>query len=137
MEAMIYQRMVHYYETDQMGIVHHSNYIRYFEEARLDMLEQIGMPYAAVEEMGLLIPVLSVECHYNKPLLFGETFEISSRLVQYDGIKMQFEYEINVGGEPRTKGNSRHCFLDKEMKPVRMKREFPELYHKLKVLTEG
>lgn len=136
MEAMIYRRSVNYYETDQMGIVHHSNYIRYFEEARMDMMEQIEMPYVTLEEKGLLIPVLSVECQYQKPLLFGETFEIFSRLVHYDGIKMQFAYEIYVERELRTKGNSRHCFLDKEMKPVRMKREFPDIYHKLKELTK-
>lgn len=137
MEATIYQRRVNYYETDQMGIVHHSNYIRYFEEARMDMMEKTGLPYAAMEELGLLIPVLSVECHYSKPLLFGETFTISSRLIKYDGIKLQFTYEIHVGEELRTTGNSRHCFLDKEMKPVRMKREFPDIHHKMKILTEG
>ena len=120
----IYDRSINYYETDQMGIVHHSNYIRYFEEARLDMMEH-----------GLIIPVLSVACEYIKPVLFGEKVQIHTRLVKFDGIKMQFVYEIYCEGELRTKGESRHCFLDKEMKPVRMKRQFPEIYQRMKELV--
>ena len=119
----IYDRSINYYETDQMGIVHHSNYIRYFEEARLDMMEQVGLSYAAMEEHGLIIPVLSVACEYIKPVLFG------------DKVQMQFVYEIYCEGELRTKGESRHCFLDKEMKPVRMKRQFPEIYQRMKELV--
>ena len=130
----IYDRSINYYETDQMGIVHHSNYIRYFEEARLDMMEQVGLSYAAMEEHGLIIPVLSVACEYIKPVLFGEKVQIHTRLVKFDGIKMQFVYEI-CEGELRTKGESRHCFLDKEMKPVRMKRQFPEIYQRMKELV--
>ena len=75
----IYDRSINYYETDQMGIVHHSNYIRYFEEARLDMMEQVGLSYAAMEEHGLIIPVLSVACEYIKPVLFGEKVQIHIR----------------------------------------------------------
>lgn len=78
----IYDRSINYYETDQMGIVHHSNYIRYFEEARLDMMEQVGLSYAAMEEHGLIIPVLSVACEYIKPVLFGEKVQIHTRLVR-------------------------------------------------------
>ena len=118
-----------------MGIVHHSNYIRYFEEARLDMMEQVGLSYTAMEEHGLIIPVLSVACEYIKPVLFGEKVQIHTRLVKFDGIKMQFVYEIYCEGELRTKGESRHCFLDKEMKPVRMKRQFPEIYQRMKELV--
>lgn len=131
----IYDRSINYYETDQMGIVHHSNYIRYFEEARLDMMEQVGLSYAAMEEHGLIIPVLSVACEYIKPVLFGEKVQIHTRLVKFDGIKMQFVYEIYCEGGLRTKGESRHCFLDKEMKPVRMKRQFPEIYQRMKELV--
>ena len=131
----IYDRSINYYETDQMGIVHHSNYIRYFEEARLDMTEQVGLSYAAMEEHGLIIPVLSVACEYIKPVLFGDKVQIHTRLVKFDGIKMQFVYEIYCEGELRTKGESRHCFLDKEMKPVRMKRQFPEIYQRMKELV--
>lgn len=64
---------VRYYETDQMGIVHHSNYIRYFEIARDEMLVQLGFPIQRCEqELGVQIPIVSVECHYHHPAHMGD-----------------------------------------------------------------
>ena len=68
----MYRRKVFYYETDQMGIVHHSNYIRWFEEARIDYMEQLGLGYDKMEEQGIISPVLSVEASYLRMLLFYE-----------------------------------------------------------------
>ena len=76
MKGFIYERKVAYYETDQMGIVHHSNYIRWMEEARLALLEAQSLSYAEMEQNGLLIPVLSVSCNYKLPFRYGETFKI-------------------------------------------------------------
>ena len=59
-----YTRKVYYYETDRMGIVHHSNYIRWFEESRIYFLEKAGFPYEKMEETGVMIPVLSAACEY-------------------------------------------------------------------------
>lgn len=137
MEAVSYCRQVNYYETDQMGIVHHSNYIRYFEEARMDMMDHLGMGYAGIEEAGLLIPVMFVDCQYLQPLLYGDQFVVSTRMTKFDGIKMEISYEIHKedGTVLCTTGHSGHCFLDKEMKPVRMKRLYPEIYKKLKEIV--
>ncbi len=139
MKSMIYHRKVNYYETDQMSIVHHSNYIRYFEEARLELLDRLDLNYAAMEDNGLIIPVLFVDCQYLQPLLYGDVFDIHLRITKYDGIKMELSYEIykDEGKTLCTTGCSGHCFLDKEMKPVRMKREYPEIYQKIKALVEG
>ena len=63
-ELITYKHKVQYYETDQMSIVHHSNYIRWFEEARIDFLEQIGMNMEEIERNGVQIPVLSVSSNY-------------------------------------------------------------------------
>ena len=60
----VYEHKVQYYETDQMGIVHHSNYIRWFEEARVDVLDQIGIGYKKMEEAGVISPVLEVHAAY-------------------------------------------------------------------------
>lgn len=137
MEAMVYDRKINYYETDQMKIVHHSNYIRYFEEARIEMLDRLGLNYAAMEKEGLIIPVLFVDCQYRQPLLYGDAIQIHTAMTRFDGIKMEVSYEI-YKGEDRilcTTGRSGHCFLDREMKPVRMKRRYPDIYHKLKELA--
>ncbi len=125
-----YARGTNYYETDKMGIIHHSNYIRYFEEARLSWMEHNGISYCRIEQMGLLIPVMFVDCQYKLPLRYGDETEILVRLVYFDGIKMEFFYEIRRRGDGElcTTGKTGHCFLDSEMKPVRLKREYPLLY---------
>lgn len=134
----IYHRKINYYETDRMGIVHHSNYIRFFEEARLEMMTEVGLDYAAMEEQGIIIPVTFVECKYVSPFRFGDRIRVESVFTKFDGIKMEISYEIFREGEDKasTTGKSGHCFLDGEMKPIRMKREFPEIYARLKELVQ-
>ena len=135
---MKYPRSINYYETDKMGIVHHSNYIRFFEEARLALMGQVGLDYRNLEEMGIVIPVTFVRCKYLMPLRFEEEIEIHTRLTKYDGIKMELSYEIysKESGELCTSGETGHCFLNQDLKPIRMKREFPDLYAKLKDLVK-
>ena len=67
---------VRYYETDQMGIVHHSNYVRYFECGRVDMLKKLGLPIEKIEEAGVMLPVVSVECRYKTPARLGDTLKV-------------------------------------------------------------
>lgn len=128
-----YSRVTNYYETDKMGIIHHSNYIRYFEEARIDWMNQMGLSYEGIENLGLLIPVMFANCCYLFPLRFGDEIEVQVKLVKFDGIKMEFSYIIvrKDTEEICTTGRTGHCFLNTEMKPVRMKREFPELHRLL------
>ena len=80
-----YKHKVQYYETDQMGMVHHSNYIRWFEEARVDYLDAIGLPYKQMEEEGIGSPVLEMHCQYKSKVTFGETVTIRVRMKSYTG----------------------------------------------------
>lgn len=125
-----YSRKINYYETDQMGIVHHSNYIRFMEEARIALLEHIGVPYDKIEEAGILIPVLSVSCEYRKACRFAQTFHVRVKPKFFNGIKMNLSYEIYLddGKELYVTGETGHCFLDKKMRPVRLKKDYPEIY---------
>ena len=66
----LYEHKVQYYETDQMGIAHHSNYIRWMEEARIDFLNQIGWDYKTLEENGVISPVTAVDCKYKMTTKF-------------------------------------------------------------------
>lgn len=129
MEFKIYEHKTQYYETDQMGIIHHSNYIRWFEEARLDMMEQMGMGYDVMEKRGIISPVLSVRCDYQSMTRFGETVQILTNLKEYNGIKMAIEYTVldKNSEQIRCVGESRHCFLTKEGKPVSLKRNYIEM----------
>lgn len=124
-----YVHHAHYYETDQMGIIHHSNYIRWMEEARLDFMSQCGVPYKALEDMGIIIPVLSVSCQYRSMVHFDDCVEIRVKVVRYSGIKMELEYAFTntKTGELTTTGTSAHCFLNREYRPMSLKKKFPEI----------
>lgn len=119
-----YRRRAQYYETDQMGIIHHANYIRWFEEARIDFLGQAGLGYREMEVQGILSPVLSVECEYKSMVHFGDDVVIRLRLEEYSGVRMTVAYRVEDAdtGELRCQGKTRHCFLDREGRPVSLKR---------------
>lgn len=77
----LYTRRANYYETDKMGIIHHSNYIRWFEEARLHYMEEMGWPFTKVEAMGIVIPVLSVDCQYKSMVRYDDIVDIYTKLL--------------------------------------------------------
>ena len=127
MEA--YRHKVHYYETDKMGFVHHSNYIRWFEEARTDFFDKVGAPYTLTESLGLISPVLTVQCEYKKSCYFGETVLIYVTLEKVENVRFYVSYRVtSVDGELRATGTSSHCFLNEEGKVTSLKKVQPELY---------
>lgn len=125
-----FKRKINYYETDGMRVVHHSNYIRWFEEARIDFLEKAGMPYEKMEEEGIMIPVLSVSCEYKIPLHFGDTFRIESYITKFNGVKLNVAYEVFNDKTDKlcVTGTTTHCFVNMDFKPVRTKKDYPEIY---------
>ncbi len=125
-----YPRTPHYYETDQMKIVHHSNYIRWFEEARIFYLDAIGMRFADQENRGIVCPVLTVDAAYKKMVRFGDSVEVITRVSLYDGLRYGFSYEVRntETGEICCTGTSTHCFLTADGKILRVRREYPEMH---------
>ena len=123
-----YRHKVQYYETDTMKIVHHSNYVRWMEEARVDMLEQMGIGYDVMERSGILSPVLSVSCEYKSMTRFPETMIVSVRIARYTGVRFDLEYEIRDEKTDalRTVCKSSHCFIDESGKPISLRRKFPD-----------
>ena len=89
-----YERVAQYYETDQMGIIHHSNFIRWMEEARNNLMDQMGFSYKAMEEMEIISPVLSVNCEYKSMVHFHDTVVIEARIADYNGVKMRVVYRM-------------------------------------------
>ncbi len=124
-----YERVAQYYETDQMGIIHHSNFIRWMEEARNNLMDQMGFSYKAMEEMEIISPVLSVKCEYKSMVHFHDTVVIDARLVNYNGVKMKVVYRMTdkESGELRAVAESEHCFLNHSGKPISLKRSYPEI----------
>ena len=125
-----YERTAHYYETDRMGIIHHSNYIRWFEEARIYFLEKAGYPYSKMESDGVMIPVLSAECEYKTAVRFDETVLINLDITEFNGFKMTIKYTVTgkEDGSIKAVGTTKHFFVTTDMKPLRVKKTHPEIY---------
>jgi acyl-CoA thioester hydrolase len=107
----IYRRRVQFYETDAQGIVHHSNYFRYFEEARGDLLRSLGLPYSKLREEGYEVVLLSAFCEFKKPLFYDEEMLIKVSLSHIDRFTFSFDYQVCVEEELRAVGNTKHCIL--------------------------
>ena len=122
-----FERKINYYETDRMGVVHHSNYIRFMEEARCKWLESLDMPFSLMEENGVTIPVLCVNCEYKYHVTFGDVIVISLFIKEYSGVRMTIGYTIinKENGKIVLTGETKHCFTDKSLKPINLKKRAP------------
>ena len=136
---MEYIHQAQYYETDQMGIIHHSNYIRWMEEARIAYMDELDFPYKAVEEAGIISPVLSVQCDYKSMTHFGDRVVIEVKLAAFKGVKYMIAYTMRdeMTGEMRAEAMSRHCYLKKDGRPANIKKELPALYEKMMAALEA
>lgn len=128
MKTVTYERQVYYYETDRMDCVHHSNYIRWFEEARIHFMAEAGMGYDVMEQAGVLSPVLRAEAEYKIMSHFGETVEIETRVESYTGTRITWGYTVRdkAAGAVRCLGKTSHCFLGPKGRPVSLKKALPE-----------
>ena len=128
-----YRRQINYYETDQMGVVHHSNYIKWYEEARLDFFKKSDINYRNVEDMGIYIPVLSANINFISFTKYPEVVEIRVKIKEFNGVRMLVEYEVyNIEREELVNsGYTTHCFLNKEYKQINLKKHNNYLYMKL------
>lgn len=129
MKIPAYLHKVQYYETDCMQIVHHSNYIRFFEEARIDFLEKLGVSYVDIERSGYVIPVLSASAEYKSMTRFGDTLAVCVKFEEFNGIRFSFSYKVYdvETGSLCTTGKTSHCYL-KDGRPINLKRALPETY---------
>lgn len=134
----IYERRINYYETDRMGIVHHSNYIRYMEEARCYLLEKFDMSYSAFEEKGIMIPVLGVNCTFKHHVTFNDIILIKLYVKEFNGVRFTMGYTATEKTTEKVvfTGESNHCFTDNNLKPVRLQKIAPDFYKKFNNLKE-
>lgn len=138
METSKYIHTVQYYETDKMGITHHSNYIRWMEEARVDFLNQIGWPFDKLEALGIVSPVLNVSCDYKISTGFAERITITVGVKEFKGVKLFLSYIMeNEEGKEVCTGTTSHAFLNTQGRPIRMKQEYPDFYQCLMSMVEG
>lgn len=130
---------VGYWDTDAMKVVYHANYIKYFEYGRCEMLRQAGFPYRALEEQGVMLPVLSISCEYKRPAVYDDLLEIHTIPEAYRGARLKLRYEIyrKETGELLVDGTSVLGTVGKDMRPVILKKKYPDLHEKFLALMEG
>ena len=112
---------VRYYETDQMGIVHHSNYIRYFECGRMAMLEEVGLPMHKIEETGVMMPITAVDCKYRIPAKLGDKLRIVTMINEMPRARLTVHTEIyNQEDQLLSSGSVTMGFIDSATRrPIR------------------
>ena len=132
-----YTRAVYYYETDKMGVVHHSNYVRWLEEARTFYFNDAGVPYAETEALGVAIPVTDIKLKYMSAARYGDTFTIRPRMTKYTAVRFEVDYTVtNQHGQILLRGTTSHAFVDtKNFKPVALSRAIPERHELMKQLV--
>lgn len=106
---------VRYAETDQMGVVYHSHYFQYFEVARAESIRQLGLTYADMERMGVIMPVIEVQCRYLRPALYDDLLTIKVILKELPvHHKIEFHQEVyNDKGEMLAAGKVILYFMEK------------------------
>ena len=126
-------------DTDCMGIVYHTNYIKFFEIGRTEYLRSIGHPYSALEKEGVWFPVSSVACEYKSPAKYDDLLTVVTWLEELKGATMVLAYEIyrKETDELLAKGTTTHPITDPDLKPIRLRSVNPKLYEKLKESLNG
>ncbi|MBR4148205.1 MAG: acyl-CoA thioesterase [Bacteroidales bacterium] len=125
-----YRHEVKYYECDRMGITHHSNYVRFMEEARVDFLDKIGYGFDRIEAEGVFSPVIAISCNYKHPTTFKDVIEIDVSISKMQDLKFEFTYTMRVGDKVVCIGQSTHCFTENG-RPVVISKRLPELFERL------
>jgi len=103
---------VRYAETDQMGVVHHANYVVWFELARTRLCALSGHHYADIEKMGYLLMVTGVEASYRRPARYGDTPRVVCTLERLGSRGLRFRYEVRRGDELLVTGATEHVWIE-------------------------
>lgn len=115
MKSFEHKIRVEYHHTDQMGVVHHSNYVKFFEAARTEWLRAIGLTYAEMERRGVMMPIVEVNVKYKHPALYDELITVRAIVDEIPMARMVFRYEITgEDGREVATGSTTLGFIDRE-----------------------
>ncbi len=109
-----------YSETDQMGVIHHANYYIWMEAGRVDLCDAMGIRYRDLEKAGVLLAVIESGCRYIRPVHFDDHVVVSTRMSKANARMVTFAYDLSVEGFPVATGETRHIFLNRDLKPTRL-----------------
>jgi acyl-CoA thioester hydrolase len=121
---------VRYAETDQMGIVHHSNYAIWFEAGRTDFLRKFDLSYSKIEKKGILLPLYELNCKYISPAKYEDEIIVVTSIKTFSRVRMSFSYEVFNAFDKKllATGETMHAWTDKELKPINAEKLIPEVY---------
>lgn len=124
---------VRYAETDAMGVVHHSNYLVWFELGRVELMRHLKVPYTQFEEMGLAAPVIEASIRWLAPARFDDLLRIEPRVEELSRTRVRFAYRIHRPADDKLlcEGHTLHAFLGPEGRPVNLAKRAPSLYEAL------
>ena len=127
------QITVRYAETDQMGIVHHSVYPIWYEAARTEAIKKIGMNYSNLERNGVMLPLVELNCKYNVPAEYEDVLTIMVEIAKLTPARIVFHYQIFKNGieKPINTGSTIHAWVGKDLKPINLKKQYPEIFEKI------
>ena len=130
---------VRYAETDMMGIVHHSRYYPWFEQARTDFIKKIGMTYSEREKRGILLPLTETGAKYYYGLKYEDEVLVKCSLVKLTVARCEFEYEVYKLPEMKlmTTGRTCHGFVGADFVPINLKKLHPDIWEGLNSLMSG
>jgi acyl-CoA thioester hydrolase len=116
-----------------MGIAHHSNYAVWYEVARTDLIKKMGMTYSELEQQGLIMPLLELQSKYISAAYYEDPLIVEVSVTNLSSVKMEFEYAVFREGEEKAinVGRTIHALVGKDLKPVNVKKQYPEIYQKL------
>jgi len=121
---------VPYADTDQMGMVYYANYFIYFERGRTEWLRSKGMEYRSLEEKGLYLPVVEAYCRFRSPAKYDDLITVATKVAEVGPCSLEFLYEITRKGRLLAEGKTKHPFVDRGMKPVRIPGEILRIMEK-------
>jgi acyl-CoA thioester hydrolase len=129
---------VRYAETDQMGIVHHSVYPIWYEAARTDAIKKIGMTYSSLEKNGIMTPLVELNCKYIVPAEYEDVLTIKVEISKLTPARIVFNYQIFKEGieKPINMGSTIHAWVGKDLKPINLKRQYPDIFEKVDKLVK-
>ena len=130
---------VRYAETDKMGIVHHSVYPIWYELARTDLSKVAGFPYSKMEEVGLMTPLVELNCKYYSPAYYDDELTVTATVSKLTPARVVFYYEVyrEDSDKPINTGYTVHAIVNKDMKPINTKKVFPEIYQAMEKMMNN
>lgn len=119
-----------YGETDQMGIIHHSNYLKWFEAGRTDFFRMLGVRYSKIEKDGALLPLTGFECCFKRPARYEDEILVRTQPVEMSCVRLSFSYEVFNKDKMNllVVGETSHAWTNKNLKPINIEKKMPELY---------